>query len=409
MTFLKEKQSRLFFLEIIVLSAVLLGFGVLHCFLQTKTVRNLMFSHDGNVVSSLLKQNVAPDVIAAAITNSRDDGQGKALLVQLGYTEKTAVRFLPAISDFKRTTLLSVLLGFIGFTLVLLAVCCAFLIKRERLYRQVSKRILAFSEGDFSKHLPSSYEGTLYQLFASVDNLASALQAKGEAECKANEFLKNTISDISHQLKTPLSALGMYNEIILEEIDNPETISEFSKKTTTALERMEQLIQSLLKITRLDAGSITFEKAPYLVSEIVEKAIENLTTRAARENKQIIVSGQSDEQITCDLQWTSEAVGNIVKNALDHTSFGGHVHIFWQRSLAMVRIRIEDDGAGIAPDDIHHIFKRFYRSKNAKGTQGVGLGLSLAKSIVERQEGILSVQSVSDVGTTFTLSFLTEL
>ena len=246
-------------------------------------------------------------------------------------------------------------------------------------------------------------------MFASVDNLASALQAKGETEYKAKEFLKDTISDISHQLKTPLAALNMYNEIILEETDNPETIAEFSQKTTIALNRMEQLIQSLLKITRLDSGSITFEKSPHQISEIVEKAIENLATRAVREEKQIIVSGQSEEQLTCDLQWTGEAVGNIVKNALDHTNSGGHIRISWEKSPAVVRIRIMDDGGGIAPEDIHHIFKRFYRSRHSKDTQGVGLGLSLAKSIVEGQGGTLSVQSILNQGTTFTLSFLTEL
>lgn len=409
MNFLKEKRSRHFFIEIIIFSVVLLGFGALFCFRQAEAVKEMMLSHDGVIVSSLLKQNVSPDVIASAISNTQDDGQGENLLVQLGYTEKTAVHFLPAISAFKATALQCVLFGLLAFVAVLLALCCAFFAKRERLYHQASKRILAFSEGDFSKHLPCSNEGTLYQLFASIDNLASALQAKGETEYKAKEFLKNTISDISHQLKTPLSALSMYNEIISEEADNPETIIEFSQKTAAALERMEQLIQSLLKITRLDVGSIAFEKATYPVSEIVEKAIENLTTRAACENKQIIVNGLPDEQLTCDLQWTSEAVGNIVKNALDHTSSGGHICVSWQQSLAMVRIKIADDGAGIAPEDIHHIFKRFYRSKDSKDTQGVGLGLSLAKSIVEGQGGTLSVQSVLNRGTTFTLSFLTEL
>ena len=409
MNFLKEKLSRHFFVEIIFFSALLLGFGVLLCFRQTEAVKEMMLSHDGVMVSSLLKQNVSPDVIASAVSNTQDDGQGNELLIQLGYTEKTAVRFLPAVSGFEATSFQSVLLGTLAFITILLVLCCIFLTKRERLYCLTLKRVSAFSEGNFTEHLPRSEEGTLYQLFASVDNLASALKAKGEAEYKAKEFLKNTISDISHQLKTPLAALSMYNEIILKETDNPKIISEFSQKTTAALERMQQLIQSLLKITRLDAGSITFEKTPHQISEIVAKAIENLTIRAVREKKQIIVKGQPDEQLTCDLQWTSEAVGNIVKNALDHTNSDGYICISWEKSPIMIRLKITDNGTGIAPEDIHHIFKRFYRSKNSKDTQGVGLGLSLAKSIVEEQGGTLSVQSVLNRGTTFILSFLTEL
>lgn len=409
MSFWREKQSRHFFLGLIALSILLLGFGSLLCIGQTQAAKEMLLSHDSAVAGSLLDQGVSPDIIASAVANTQDDGQGKIFLTQLGYTEETSARFLPAVSGFEAVTFRAVLFGTLSFLVILLALCCAFFIRRDRLYRQAMNVILAFSEGNFTAHLPRSDEGTLYRLFASVDSLASALQAKGETEYQIKEFLKNTVSDISHQLKTPLAALNMYNEIISEEPDNPAAVAEFSQKTTTALGRMEQLIQSLLKITRLDAGSIPFEKAPHRISEIAAQAISELTTRASHEEKQIIVSGQPEEQLVCDFGWTSEAVGNIVKNALDHTGLDGHIHISWERSPAMVRITITDDGVGIAPEDIHHIFKRFYRSKNSKDIQGVGLGLSLAKAIVEGQGGILSVQSTPNVGTTFILSFLTEL
>lgn len=409
MSFLREKQSRHFFFGLIALSILLLGSGGLFCMWQTQTVKEILLSHDGAVVSSLLDQGVSPDVIASAVASTQDDGQGKSLLIQLGYTEKTAARFLPTVSRFESVTFQYVLFGISIFISTLFVLCFAFYAKRERLYHQAAIVILSFLKGDFTAHLPRSDEGTLYQLFAYVDNLASALQAKGEAEYKAKEFLKNTISDISHQLKTPLAALNMYNEIISNEPNNPTTITEFSQKTVLALGRMERLIQSLLKITRLDAKNIMFEKAPHRISDIIAQAIEELTTRASSEAKQIIIRGQPDEQVTCDLLWTSEAVGNIVKNALDHTSTGDHICISWERSLALVRISIADDGAGIAPEEIHHIFKRFYRSKNSKDTQGVGLGLSLAKSIVEGQGGVLSVQSTLNFGTTFNMSFLTEM
>lgn len=409
MSFLREKQSRQFFFSLIVLSVFLLGFGGLLCIWQTQTVKEMLLSHDSTIAGYLLDQGVSPDVIASAVTSTQDDGQGKSLLIQLGYTEETAVRFLPAVSGFESAAFRFVLFGLLIFITILFAICFAFYAKREQLYHQAAKVILSFLKGDFTSHLPRSDEGTLFQLFAYVDNLASALQAKGEAEYKANKFLKNTISDISHQLKTPLAALNMYNEIISNEPDNPTTITEFSHKTALALGRMEQLIQSLLKITRLDAKNVMFEKAPHRISDIIAHAVEQLTILANREEKQIIIRGQQDEQITCDLQWTSEAVGNIVKNALDHTGMGGHICISWERSLAMVRISIADDGAGIAPEEIHHIFKRFYRSNNCKDIQGVGLGLSLAKSIIDGQGGVLSVQSALNIGTTFTLSFLTEM
>lgn len=409
MNFLRERQSRHFFLSLITLSILLLGFGGVFCVWQTQYVKEMLLSHDNAVASSLLEQGVSPDVIASAVASTKDNEQGKSLIIQLGYTEKTAARYLPPVSRFESVTFRSVAFYIVIFIGMLFAIFFVFHKRREQLYIEAEKVILAFMKGDFTPHLPRSDEGALYHLFACIDNLASALQAKGEAEHNAKEFLKNTISDISHQLKTPLTALNMYNEIISNEPSNPTTITEFSHKTALALDRMEQLIQSLLKITRLDAKSIIFEKAPHRISDIIAQAVEELTTRARYEDKQINIRGQQDDQISCDLQWTSEAVGNIVKNALDHTGVGDHIYISWECSLAMTRISITDDGAGIAPEDIHHIFKRFYRSKNSKDAKGVGLGLSLVKAIIEGQGGLLSVQSTQNIGTTFTVSFLTDM
>lgn len=236
------------------------------------------------------------------------------------------------------------------------------------------------------------------------------LQSKGEVERNGKEFLKNTISDISHQLRTPLSALLMYHEIMSDEPDNIKTVKEYLDKTGASLQRMEQLIQSMLKITRLDAGSIIFEKRCCLLSDLIECSVQELTTRAENESKDIVIDGPSGEVIVCDWEWTCEALGNIVKNALDHTdNIKGKVHITWEYTPTMVRIFISDNGTGISQKDLHHIFKRFYRSKRSVDIPGIGLGLPLAKSIIEGQGGILSVESRLGEGTTFIISFLTEL
>lgn len=268
--------------------------------------------------------------------------------------------------------------------------------------------IANYIDGDYSGHLPQQSEGAIFHIFASIEQLATMLQAQNEAEHKTKEFLKNTISDISHQLKTPLAALTMYQEIIENEPDHADVVLEFSAKIGIALKRMEYLIQSMLKITRLDTGNIVFEKNRYHVSELISHAINELTTRAENENKKILIDGNPGQLITCDMEWTGEAIGNLVKNALDHTKPGGIIRITWEHTPAMFRIFISDDGNGIAPEDIHHIFKRFYRSKHSLDTQGIGLGLPLAKSIIEGQGGLISVQSELNEGTTFTLSFLTE-
>ena len=161
-------------------------------------------------------------------------------------------------------------------------------------------------------------------------------------------------------------------------------------------------------VTNFDS-SIVFEKNKCRVSELISHSINELTTRAKNENKEIQIEGDDEQQLICDMEWTGEAIGNIVKNALDHTQAGGIVRITWDSTPAMFRIFISDNGNGIVPEDIYHIFKRFYRSKHSLDTQGIGLGLPLAKSIIEGQGGMILVQSEVGNGTTFTLSFLTEL
>ena len=279
---------------------------------------------------------------------------------------------------------------------------------RARLYLQAEQILRNYMDGDFSLHLPQNREGTIYRLFASAEQLASMLQSKNDSERQAKEFLKNTISDISHQLKTPLAAMILYQEILSDEPEHPDTVREFSMKMGTALKRMERLILSMLKITRLDTGNITFERRICSVSELISHSVRDLLERARQEEKEIRITGNPDLTLNCDLAWTSEAIGNLVKNALDHTWKGGLIRVSWEQTPAVLQLVISDDGSGIAPEDIHHIFKRFYRSKNSLDTEGIGLGLPLAKSILEGQGGLISCQSEPGRGTSFILSFLTK-
>ena len=247
--------------------------------------------------------------------------------------------------------------------------------------------LLLLLQNRFENHLPAGETGAIFQLFGSIEQLAMSLQAKSEMEHKAKMFLRDMISNISHQLKTPLAALNMYMEIIKEEPENEETVEIFSRKSMKSLERMEQLIQSLLKMARLDTGNIVFEKRECFAAEVAGQAVNDLLERAKQEGKEILIDGRPEERLICDQEWTKEAVGNLIKNALDHTETGDVIRVSWKRTPAVFRMTVEDNGSGIAQEDIHHIFKQFYRSRSSSDRQGTGLGLSLAKSIVEGQGG----------------------
>lgn len=409
MRFLNDRQIKKYFLFLISFLFLFFLLGTGFIIIQSREIQTLLLTRDNAVVTSLLDQGVSKTIIASAISNVKSSAGGAEFLASVGRTQQTASGLFPMISLISRTTGYQLLAAGIFLSVLLLTGTVLFFEKRERLYQQAAGIITGYIDGDYSRHMPQVSEGTVFQLFAAVDQLATMLRAQNEREHRTKEFLKSTISDISHQLKTPLAALTLYQEIIEEEPDHPDTVKEFAGKAGVSLKRMEQLILSMLKITRLDAGSIAFEKESYQVAEVVRRAVGELTTRAESEQKELLLEGSPEERIVCDMEWTSEAVGNLVKNALDHTETGGIVRIAWEHSSYMVRITVADHGSGILPEDIHHIFKRFYRSKNSADSQGAGLGLPLAKSIIEGQGGTISVRSNPKEGTAFTVSMLTKL
>ena len=218
--------------------------------------------------------------------------------------------------------------------------------------------------------------------------------------------MKNTISDISHQLKTPLAALNIYNGLLQDESEASPTVKEFATLSEQELDRIETLVQNLLKITKLDAGSIVIEKTKENVADMMRDIELHFAYRARQEQKKIVLSGSDNVLLLCDRDWLIEAIDNIVKNALDHTEKGDTVRIEWKTVSSSVQIAVKDNGCGIHSEDLHHIFKRFYRSRFSKDKQGIGLGLPLAKAIVEAHNGTIEVDSELSRGTTFTMNFL---
>lgn len=375
---------------------------------QTEYIKEMFIQHDTAIASSLLEQGICEEMVAVAMSNENTSSDGEHFMSKIGISRDTKLSRLSDVSFIREKIILSVIVAGMLLCIALFFGTLLFLRTRERLYRKSERIIHDYIDGNYSVRLTQAREGAIYQMLQAADQLATMLQSKNDADRKSRDFLKSTISDISHQLKTPLAALTMYQEIMEDESDNPVIVKEYSLKMRTALNRMEQLIQSMLKITRLDAGSIVFEKDYYTLANVITNAINDLTTRAEKENKEIRIEGDLSWKLFCDMDWTAEAMGNIVKNALDHTDAGGKICISCEYTPAMVRICIADNGHGIAPEDMHHIFKRFYRSKKTLQTQGIGLGLPLAKAIVEGQGGIISVQSDYLQGTVFILSFLTE-
>lgn len=400
MGFLQEKQNRMYMVFVGGGCAFLLFFSLFLGVYREREEKTLFLQWEKTVSSAMLEKGLREDEIGDILQSREITEEGERFLEKLGHTEKENFWLLEAGET--DNFLFEIVLAAGGFLAVFwfLGGASAFLLQRERQYEKAIKIIEAFQTGETERRLPGNDTGGIYRLFSSVNRLATAFCAREEAAQKAKDFLKDMVSDISHQLKTPLAALNMYMEIMMEDKDAVEF---FGEKALLSLERMERLTGNLLKIVRLDAKTISFEKKPCDVGGLVKDAAEGFITRAEKEGKQLFLEGE-ETILNCDRNWTEEAVSNLIKNALDHTDEGDFVKISWEKSPVMIRISVEDNGSGISEEDIYHIFKRFYRSSSSS-SGGSGLGLPLAKAIVEEQGGSLTVSSQEGQGSVFVLSF----
>ena len=293
-------------------------------------------------------------------------------------------------------------------TLLLLAgVIAAFathVITERRRTDEAAEVVRRMADGDGAARLECNGEGSRARLYHEINSLASVLGAHADAELQAKVFLKNSIQDISHQLKTPLASLSIYQELLADETLDSESRQHFQALSSQELERMELLVQNLLKITKLDADTDILECRVTSVRDLILKTRERFAVRASQEEKNITVE-LSDETLVvfCDPIWISEAMDNLVKNALDHTQRGDTITISGKMIAGEVCLQVTDNGSGIHPEDIYHIFKRFYRSRFAKDKSGIGLGLALVRSIVERHGGIVEVESTLGKGSCFSI------
>ena len=400
----KETKTLLIAITAICLVSFLLAGGI--ATLLAKNFQQELLLHDYGVAGHLLNNEKELSISAfTSQSNENDIERGRAALASIGYDETTSMRFLPAVQIYRNQTMFSVFLLLVFLFGAIYLSLFLYLRRQHKAFSNAENTIRQFLDGNTTSRIECSQAGDWYSLFHAINEMATILSAHAENQRQTKEFLQDIISDVSHQIKTPLSALKMYHEIIESHKDDAATVSSFTEKSQREIKRMEDVIYTLLKLARLDAGIIQMEKTPENLSVLMQDVLERFETWAEREHKTVTLSGKEDVVLSCDALWVSEAIGNIVKNALEHTEDGGHIGVKWSQSPLMTQIEIADDGKGIHPEDLYNIFKRFYRSRFSSDVHGIGLGLPLAKSIVEAHGGTISVTSSLGAGTTFTLNF----
>lgn len=247
-------------------------------------------------------------------------------------------------------------------------------------------------------------EGELAVLQNELSKMTLRLWEQTEQLRKDKTYLADSLADISHQLKTPLTALEIANSALLQENIDKEQQYILLQEQMKLLSHMEWLIAVLLKLSRLDAGTIEFEEKPFSLKTLVRQAVAPFEITMDLKNIILDISKIPDIQLCGDIKWLAEALSNIIKNCIESTPNGGQVTIVTEDNAMYTKISIMDNGSGIPKEDLPYLFDRFYRSKNSN-KNGVGIGLSLARAIINRQNGSITVENRIPHGANFSICF----
>lgn len=291
----------------------------------------------------------------------------------------------------------------IAFGLAFAVLFLGYLKIQKKQTMDIAKRIERINLGDYSLQIDRNSEDELSLLDNQIYRTAVKFREQAENSNKDKENLQKSLSDISHQLKTPLTSIIVMVDNILDDDDMPlEIRREFLNDIKHNTNTISFLVQSLLKLSKLDAEAVKFRYEQVEVKSIVDECIKNaavmaeiLGVRLETECNNIILD--------CDRKWLCEAVTNIIKNCIEHSQ-NGNIKITADQNKLYTKISIKDNGSGITKEDLPHIFERFYKGKNSSD-DSVGIGLSLAKTIIEKQGGYISVSSELNKGSEFVIKF----
>lgn len=271
---------------------------------------------------------------------------------------------------------------------------------------EITKYIEEINRGNYKLNIEENTEDELSILKNELYKITIMLKEVAENSQKDKTTLKDSLSDISHQIKTPITSILIMLDNILSDENMPEDIKkDFIKDIKREIVNIKFLVESILKLSKIDSNSIKFIKKEVFIKDIINEAVKNVSMLSELKNIEIIVSGDDSIKTICDLKWQVEAITNILKNCIEHSYENKKIYINYNQNNMYTELKIEDNGTGIDAKDLPHIFERFYKGKNSS-SDSVGIGLALSKSIIESNNGYIQVDSKLNKGTTFIIKYL---
>lgn len=293
------------------------------------------------------------------------------------------------------------------FYLITIIITWYHLYKKNKKIKNLSTYMNNILNNNYSLDIRDYEEGNLSNLKNDIYKMTVKLKEQSDLSQKEKKYLEEVLSDISHQLKTPLTSMYVINDVLLSDkkIDDSKK-QEFLIKNRKELERIEWLVTSLLKMSRLDSGSEKIIPKETKLDDLIKKTVTPLEIPIELKNQHLILDYDKNIKLNIDLNWTTEALINILKNAHEHTKENGTIQIKVKDTVIYTEIEIIDTGEGISTTDLPHIFERFYKGKTNK--ESIGIGLNMAKKIINLEKGDIKVISNSN-GTTFNIKFYKQI
>lgn len=403
MKILREKKLLLAIIFITILVIVLSSIVIINQYQIYQNKTNIVIA---NVIGEIKEKY--PDIDEKeiiSILNMNKDSLKVGYSILEKYSIKNEVSAIAGLENYQKEM---VLINGITITIFLILIIMVFSIhsnRKNKKIKDIIKYLEQINNKNYDLKIEENSEDELSNLKNELYKITIMLKEQAETSTKNQKVLQTSLEDISHQLKTPLTSISIMLDNIRENPNMDERIRQsFIYEINRQIEWINWLVISLLKLSKLDSNTVVFSKKEIDVKELINNVIKNLAIPIDIKQQKIIVNGKN-AKFKGDYNWQLEAITNIVKNCIEHTPENKNIYINFEENNFYTKILIKDEGIGIDKQDLKHIFERFYKGKNSS-ENSVGIGLALAKSIIEKGDGHISCSSIVDNGTTFEIKYM---
>ena len=403
---MKNKNIKLIIIPLTILMIFTCIVISMQTYRQYKKISVITNEKISEIIEYIIKENPAIDTKKIIqILNSNEYKVGEEELKKYGINIEEVNSIIAVQKQMKTNIILNIIL-IVSFNALYMAIIFIYLKQRDKKINQITQYINEIKNRKYDLDINENSEDELSNLKNELYKITIMLKEESEISRQDKENIKMSVEDISHQLKTPLTSIM----IMLDNLkDNPnmneDTKQRFIFEISKQVDWINWLVISILKLSRLEANVVKFSDNKINVKKFIDEIIDNLEIPIEIKNQKIIIEGNEDASFIGDYKWQQEAITNIIKNAIEHNKENGKIIIKYEENVLFTKITIIDEGQGIAKEDLKHIFERFYKAQNSSDNS-VGIGLSLAKNIIEKNNGMINCKSEIGNGTEFIVKYM---